>query len=141
MWRPVYPTKRKTHGWTSKYRKTAGKHVIVELKRPNRSVSVFVLASQIGKYRSGMLKILDDMGLRHEPVEFVCLLGKAPTEWDGTDGKRIVDETLGVLNARYVNYDELLENSFQAYSDYLQRTDMIDRVGEVIRAIDDYAEE
>ena len=124
-----------------KYRKTAGKHVIVELKRPDRSVSVYDLARQIEKYRSGMLKILESVGIRHEPIEFVCLLGKAPMEWGGPDGKRMVEETLDVLNARYVNYDELLENSFRAYSDYLCRSDVIDRIGGVIREIDDYTVE
>lgn len=124
-----------------KYRKTAGKHVIIELKKPGRSVSVYDLGKQIQKYRSGMLKILENLGTPHEPVEFVCLLGKPPIEWEDTDGKRTVEEVLGALNARYVNYDELLENSFQAYSDYLQHTKMLDHLGRVIGAIDDYAEE
>ena len=53
----------------------------------------------------------------------------------------MVEETLDVLNARYVNYDELLENSFRAYSDYLCRSDVIDRIGGVIREIDDYTVE
>ena len=124
-----------------KYRKTAGKHVIIELKRPDRSVSVYDLGKQIQKYRSGMLKILENLGTPHEPVEFVCLLGKPPSEWDDADSKRTVEKVLGALNARYVNYDELLENSFQAYSDYLQQTRLLDRLGRVIGAIDDYAEE
>ena len=124
-----------------KYRKTAGKHVIIELKRPERSVSVYDLGKQIQKYRSGMLKILEKAGTPHEPVEFVCLLGKVPIEWNDADGKRTVENVLGVLNARYVNYDELLENSFQAYSDYLQRAKRVDSLGEVIRAIEDYAGE
>ena len=123
-----------------KYRKTAGKHVIIELKRPERTVSVYDLAKQIQKYRDGMLRILENLGTPHEPVEFVCLLGKAPAEWEGPDGKRTVEEVLDVHNARYVNYDELLENSLQAYSDYLQRARIVDRLGEVIGAIDDYTE-
>ena len=124
-----------------KYRKTAGKHVIIELKRPERSVSVYDLGKQIQKYRSGMLKILEKAGTPHEPVEFVCLLGKVPIEWNDADGKRTVENVLGVHNARYVNYDELLENSFQAYSDYLQQAKRVDSLGEVIRAIEDYAGE
>ena len=123
-----------------KYRKTAGKHVIVELKRPEVSVSVYDLSKQIRKYRSGMLKILEALGKPHEPVEFVCLLGEPPVEWEGTDGKKTVEDTLDVLNARYVNYDELLENSFQAYSDYLQRARLMDRLGDVIDAIENYGE-
>ena len=124
-----------------KYRKTAGKHVIIELKRPERSVSVYDLAKQIQKYRSGMLNILEKARTPHEPVEFICLLGKAPTEWADADGKRTVEQILATLNARYVNYDELLENSFQAYSDYLDRYKIVDRLGKVIDAIDDYAVE
>ena len=124
-----------------KYRKTAGKHVIIELKRPGRLVSVYDLGKQIEKYRSGMRKILNDMGKPHEPVEFVCLLGRAPTEWANPDGQKIGENILAAQNARYVNYDELLENSFQAYSDYLKRARVVDRLGKVIGAIDNYAEE
>ena len=54
------------------------------------------------------------------------------------DGRKIVEEVLRAINARYVNYDELLESSYKAYSDYLQRARELDRLGEVIGAIDDY---
>ena len=50
-----------------KYRKTAGTHVIVELKRPNVAISVHSLASQVGKYRRGMQKVLADIGKQNEP--------------------------------------------------------------------------
>ena len=122
-----------------KYRKTAGKHVIVELKRPDRRVSVFDLSKQIEKYRSGMLKILEEMN-RREPVEFVCLLGRAPIEWENPGGQTTVEQTLNGVNARYVSYDELLQNAFQAYSDYLKKTKVIDNLGKVMKAIDDYAD-
>lgn len=124
-----------------KYRKTAGTHVIIELKRPDRSVSVFELGDQIQKYRSGMRKILENLGTPHEPVEFVCLLGKVPVEWNSPGGPSVVKDTLQAQNARYVNYDQLLDNSFQAYKDYLERTKIVDRIGEVIKAIDDYSED
>src|SRR5207244_4482385 len=39
------------------YRKTAGQHVIIELKRPQRVVTVPELIAQVGKYRSGMKRI------------------------------------------------------------------------------------
>ena len=91
------------------YRKTAGKHVIIELKRPERSVSVYELGQQIEKYRSGMMKILEKIKKSHEPVEFICLLGKPPREWSNPDGKRLVEDILNVQAARYVNYDELVD--------------------------------
>ncbi|MDE2722094.1 MAG: ATP-binding protein [Gemmatimonadota bacterium] len=123
-----------------KYRKTVGKHVIVELKRPERAVSVYDLGRQIQKYRSGMLKILEEMSKTNEPVEFICLLGKAPIEWDNARGKETVEKVLEAHNARYVNYDELLESSFQSYSDYLKSAKVVDKLGKVIRAIENYGE-
>ena len=74
----------------------------------------------------------------HEPVEFVCLLGRPPREWDHPNGKQLVENTLSVQGARYVHYDALLENAFQAYKDYLKKAKVVDRLGEVIRAIDDF---
>jgi hypothetical protein len=123
------------------YRKTAGKHVIVELKRPGVKVSVYDLTKQIAKYRSGLKKILEEMGAADESIEIVCLLGKPPTEWDDTGGKDIVQNTLGVQNARFLHYDELLESAFKAYQDYTKRRQSVDRLGAIIQEIDDYGDE
>ena len=124
-----------------KYRKTAGKHVIIELKRPDRSVSVYELGRQIEKYRSGLTKVLEAAGTPHEPIEFVCIMGRPPSEWSNPNGQALVEDTLKVQNARYVNYDELLTNSYQAYSDYLRQAKVVKGLGKVIGAIDDYANE
>ena len=40
------------------YRKTAGKHVIIEMKRPNVKVGVDELSAQISKYRRSLSKLL-----------------------------------------------------------------------------------
>ncbi len=121
------------------YRKTAGKHVIVELKRPDVSVSVYRLSEQIGKYRSAMTKMLEDMNLSNEPIEIICLLGKPPSEWDTPGGHRIVEETLRIQQARYVNYNQLLENAYQAYSDYMKRKATVDHLSKIIQEIEEYA--
>ncbi len=123
-----------------KYRKTVGKHVIIELKRPERSVSVHDLARQVGKYRSGMLRILSSIGTPHEPVEFVCLLGKPPLEESDEGGQQVVEGTLAAVNARYVNYDALLHNAFEAYRDYRSKRQQFDWLSEVIKEIDDYSD-
>ncbi len=121
------------------YRKTAGKHVIVELKRPKVKVSVHALAAQVGKYRSGLKKILRDAETPDEPIEIICVLGTPPTEWeDGADGKQIVEDTLRVQGARYVHYDHLLESAYQAYSDYTKQKKSVDRLSAIIGEIDDY---
>ncbi|QBQ54938.1 hypothetical protein [Nitrosococcus wardiae] len=121
------------------YRETAGKHVIVELKRPGRSISVFELSAQINKYRSGMKKFLQDLGRPHEPVEFVCLLGQRQSEWN--DDPKLVENNLETVSARIKLYEELLEHAFRAYKDYLDSRKFVDRLQEVIKAIDDYESE
>ena len=124
-----------------KYKKTSGKHVIIELKRPDRIVSIYDLAKQIGHYRSGVRNILQNQGISREPFEFVCIMGKAPKEWNEDGGPKFVEDMLAPLNARYVNYDELLNNAFQAYSEYLKEEEKVNRLNDVITAIEDYSEE
>ena len=124
-----------------KYKKTSGKHVIIELKRPDRIVSIYDLAKQIGHYRSGIRSILQNQGVAGEPFEFVCIMGKAPKEWNEDGGPKFVEDMLAPLNARYVNYDELLNNAFQAYSEYLKEEEKVNRLNDVITAIEDYSEE
>ena len=69
----------------------------------------------------------------------MCLLGRPPTEWDEPGGREEVEQTLRVQNARYVDYDELLENASQAYSDYTKKRKTVDRLGRLIDDIDNYA--
>lgn len=122
------------------YRKTAGKHVIVELKRPGRSVGLYELAEQISKYKTAMTKLLEELKLGHEQIEIVCLLGDYPKEWSDPGGKDQVENTLRTLNARVLLYGELLDQTFKIYNDYLQNRKSIDRLDAVIAEIDDYAE-
>lgn len=121
-----------------KYRQSGGKHIIIELKRPNARVSVYDLCKQIGKYRNGIQSILNKQGLQNESVEFVCLLGKEPIEVSHIDGQRLVNATLRAVDARCVYYDQLLNNAFKAYDDYLKRTKRFDRLSDVVRAIENY---
>ena len=119
-----------------KYRQVAGKHVIVELKRPQRTVSVYELTRQIGKYRSGMAKMLTDLQRSNEPVEFVCLLGKPPRESMDPGGPELVKQMLQAHNARYVSYDHLLESAFNSYREYLAKAKELSRLSEIIDTLD-----
>ena len=122
-----------------KYRKTAGQHVIIELKRPERAVATWEILQQIAKYRSGILKLLEAQDTPNEPVEFVLLLGKNPRDWTTPRDKEASLESLKPYGARIVFYDQLLNDAYGAYADYLEKKQITDRLGEVMRAIDDYA--
>ena len=121
------------------YRKTAGQHVIIELKRPERFVSISEIVKQIEKYTSGMLRLLEAQGTPNEPVDFVLLLGKEPSEWANVKGRERSEQILTTYRARTVFYDQLLRDAFGAYDDYLQKKQIVDRLAEVMQAIEDYA--
>ena len=121
------------------YRKTAGQHVIIELKRPERTVTISEILRQIEKYTSGMLKLLEAQGIPNEPVEIVLLLGKEPAEWANLGGRDRAEQVLRPYRARIVFYDQLLREAYSAYDDYMKGRQVVDRLAEVMRAIDDYA--
>lgn len=120
-----------------RYRKSAGTHIIVELKRPARVVDIPETTKQLEKYLSGMTKLLDAQNI-DEPIEIVLVLGKAPREWSNPGGKDRFRKVLDSYNARLVFYDGLLESAFRSYSDYLTAKKSVDRLQAVIRAIEGF---
>lgn len=121
------------------YRKVAGEHVIIELKRPDRVLGRSEMLEQSEKYLSGMLKLLTAAGTPHELVEIVFVLGKEPREWSNPGGKDRVISQLRENRSRIVFYDQLLTNAEKSYSDYLDKRGVVDTLSQVIAAIDDYA--
>ena len=121
------------------YRKVAGEHVIIELKRPDRVLGRSEMLDQSEKYLSGMLKLLTAAGTPHELVEIVFVLGKEPREWGNPGGKERVISQLRDNHSRIVFYDQLLTNAEKSYSDYLDKRGVVDTLSQVIAAIDDYA--
>ena len=120
------------------YRKTAGKHVIVELKRPNRVVTTFELAAQVAKYRSGLQAILDKAGQGNEPIEIVVLLGREPSDWSDAGGHKASDDTMAAQSARIAFYSSLMETAHRIYADYLAKRKDLDKLQKLMGAIDDY---
>ncbi|GAA4039584.1 BbrUII/HgiDII family restriction enzyme [Parerythrobacter jejuensis] len=121
------------------YRKTAGKHVIVELKRPNVVTTSFKLAEQVSKYRSGMTKVLKKADLDKEPVEIVIVLGKPPSDWANPGGETASQATLNAQGARIIFYENLLETSSRIYADYLAHRKDVDKLQKLMAAIDDFS--
>ena len=85
------------------------------------------------------MKLLEEQGTPNEPVEFVLLLGKDPQDWTTPRAKEASLESLKPYGARIVFYGKLLKDAYSAYADYLEKKQIADRLGEIMRAIDDYA--
>lgn len=120
------------------YRKTAGQHVIIELKRPERPINTSELIHQIGKYRSWMKKVLAQMRTPNEPIEFVVLLGKPPRDWSDEEGQERSAGALQQYGGRIVFYNQLLDGAQTAYADYYEKKKSVDKLSAVIRSIENY---
>ena len=120
------------------YTTTGKKHVVIELKRYNRSLYADDLVPQIRKYRESISTALDKMGMGDEPLEFICVVGKPLRDWSSPrDGKRASAQMLAALDARVVMYDELIVNAQRAYQDYLDGQKEAGRLHRLITSIED----
>ena len=118
------------------YAKMSGGHVIIELKRPDRTLTTDELSLQIGKYLSAMRKVLATTGHGNEAIEIVCIMGKTPSDWENPGGK---DRSLNILAAnmaRIVMYDELIENAYQAYKSFMAQHQTASKLARLIESID-----
>ena len=115
-----------------KYRTTSGKHIIIELKKYNRKVSIDELLTQVRKYKNTLLKCLEQEFPGHShSYEIICLLGTPPTG----DDISVINRQLLELNARFITYDELINESLDSYKDYLTRQREISKLTNIINQI------
>lgn len=109
------------------YRTVAGMHVVVELKRADRSMKATDLSEQGHRYVQQLKASLQEDNLN---VEVVFVLGKKVQETDPGYVKR----TIGAVSpgSRIVLYDQLIGQAQQAYAEYLEQSREFDRVDEIV---------
>jgi hypothetical protein len=115
-----------------KYRTTAGKHVIVELKRAGRSLSIQELVKQGRLYKEATRKCLIAAGRREEPIEIVFVLGQPVSEAHDSE---FVERQLDSIRARLVQYDQLIDAAQLAYRAYTESAQVLSRLEEIMRSL------
>lgn len=101
------------------YRATAGRHVIIELKRPDRKVSYSEIQEQCGAYERITLDVLRQMNLP-QVVEVVCVLGRYPDGWGDDERQKKERDALKSFSTRVMFYQELYDSAYAAYKEYLE---------------------
>lgn len=123
-----------------KYRTTLGKHIIVELKRAKRKVSLMELAEQGKQYVSDLSQLLYQVGEikvgQKADIEVRFIIGE-PLEEEKSDP----DGYKHMMNfispgSRVHHYDALINGALQSYSDYLDATKDIDELDELLKGIE-----
>lgn len=102
-----------------RYMTSAGKHIVVELKRRSRRVDIHDLNKQVGKYNRALTRMLRKANPGETPqVEIICVLGSDPTP---DDDIKTNQDHLKLENARYVTYENLILHARKAYKKYLEQ--------------------
>lgn len=118
-----------------KYKMTAGKHVIIELKRANRTLDQYDLLRQVEKYGEALRKLIRAAG-KNEPVEIVCLVGKDLTQWNDAEQRERSKKTMEQQNVRVMLYNELIEDAYRTYNAFLQLRHEYGRVYRLIKNLE-----
>ena len=118
-----------------KYKMTAGKHVIIELKRANRTLDQYDLLRQVEKYGEALRKLIRAAG-KNEPVEIVCLVGKDLTQWNDAEQRERSKKTMEQQNVRVMLYNELIEDAYRTYNAFLQLRHKYGRVYRLIKNLE-----
>lgn len=118
------------------YRHSAGKHIVVELKRADRVVKLGELSQQISKYNKTLKKVLLENNFGNEPFEIICVLGKPVDNDESVDYRQTVAKSLEAFNARIVYYTELIENAYKAYDAYLKENSKVKKLIDMFQQIE-----
>lgn len=119
-----------------RYKTNAGSHIIVELKKVRRTMTLPELQEQGGKYRSALVKCLGEMGIVNPDIQIVFVLGRPVQEAkDPAVGEERVRQTLIPLGARIVYYEQMIDGANKAYSAYLEQSKKLDKLDEILDQI------
>jgi len=117
------------------YRTVGGKHVIVELKRAGRNMTLNELSAQGQTYVDKLKKVLIAAGDPSDNIEVVFILGK-PVEEEKTNVARLKFMMDAISpGSRITHYDTLIRGAQEAYADYMKRSAESDRIGQIVDRI------
>ena len=119
-----------------RYKKMAGQHVIIELKRPALKTNDYDLLAQVGKYRTALQKQLDITGAGDDTIEIVCIVGEELRQWTNPRERARSKDILAQGDIRVVLYPELINYALQSYKEFLQKKKDAGRICELIQSIE-----
>lgn len=122
------------------YRTTAGRYVVLELKRPGLRVNLDDLISQGEKYALSLRRYFhENPGSSPTPgftpsIDIVFIVDKRPAmpEFNAD----YINKKLDNLNAKITTYRDLVKQATDAYEDFLKASKRVDRVKNIMINLD-----
>lgn len=125
-----------------RYRRVAGAHVILELKRGSRRLAKTEIEQQLAGYIQAVEAELKKDPEQHRwPIEGICVVGKLPRGWEDHDRSRRDKESLRAVRIRVITYDELINNAESAYAKFEEATAKTEKLNVILDRIRNYRHE
>lgn len=119
------------------YKKSSGKHIIIELKRASVKTDTSTLLNQVDKYRTAVKKAARNAG-DNDSVETICLVGSDLTDWVTDELREESEKTLQPKNIRVVTYQQLIHDAEINYRNYLEKSDDRGRINNLLEEIESF---
>lgn len=125
-----------------RYRRVAGAHVILELKRGSRRLAKTEIEQQLAGYIQAVEAELKKDPEQHRwPIEGICVVGKLPRGWEDHDRSRRDKESLRAVRIRVITYDALINNAESAYAKFEEATTKTEKLNVLLNRIRNYRHE
>ncbi|WP_298606887.1 ATP-binding protein [uncultured Thiothrix sp.] len=119
------------------YRSSAGRQIIIELKRPGLKINHYKLLEQVDKYRDAVSQYI-----KENPTTFnnyngatlpfeICIL----LENDITQDNERMRVQLANSQARIITYKGLLTNAYRVYNDYIEANQKVSNINQLVEQI------
>lgn len=118
------------------YRQTAKKHLIIELKRADVRTETLSIIAQLEKYKQALREKLKCLDEEHEEIECIFICGQLPSKWKNNENKEEDIKVLAIKNIRILTYDKLIEQSYKAYEEYINKDQENGAILKILKEID-----
>ena len=124
----------------TKYRRVAAAHVIVELKRRSAKVTKFELEQQVRGYMDALREEVSNSSSTNAalPIQGICGVGHLPQGWNNPQTRQVDEESLRLYGIRVMTYDELIDNAFNAYGEFLAASESKGQLRDLMEQIRNY---
>jgi hypothetical protein len=112
--------------------RAAGKHILIDLKRPDYEPTLSELQSQAADYRESLEAMLRKQGRADGASEIVIVVGHMPDPEDADRGRR----SPNLDDARVLQYDNMLAETRELYESYIDNQTGAGRVSRLVNEIE-----
>lgn len=114
------------------YKASSGRDIIVELKKPSKTMEKMDVITQVEKYSNAIKKYYTQT-YPNEPIpayDIYVLIKATPNDWSEENTKM-----LQACNGKILTYEQLINNAYNAYQEYLNQNQHVSKINDILNKV------